>query len=189
MNIRFFFTADTHLGHANIIKYCNRPFRSVEEMDEAIIQNWNKVVRRNDIIFHLGDFCFGNYERLLYYLRRLNGLIYLISGDHDQISSEHRDCFAVYYDNYAKFTVNGMSYDPKRTLPLTLCHYSMRTWAKSHYGSYHLYGHSHGRLPEIRDSLSFDVGVDSHDFVPWSAEDVIEKMRKKDFTPINKRKD
>ena len=75
------FTADTHFSHANIIKYCARPFDNVEGMDRTLITNWNKVVEPKDIVYHLGDFCFRNPER---YLNALNGYIYFIYGNHDK---------------------------------------------------------------------------------------------------------
>ena len=59
---KVFFTSDTHFNHANIIKFCERPFGSIEEMNEALIANWNRVVGKDDIVFHLGDFCFGGSE-------------------------------------------------------------------------------------------------------------------------------
>ena len=57
---RVFFTSDTHFNHANIIRFCNRPFKDVSHMNEAIISNWNRVVGPEDIVFHLGDFCLGS---------------------------------------------------------------------------------------------------------------------------------
>ena len=64
MNYKFdgnkvFFTSDTHFYHGNIIRFCNRPFKSVEMMNETIISNWNNTVGQDDIVFHLGDFCLG----------------------------------------------------------------------------------------------------------------------------------
>lgn len=79
-----FFISDTHFGHENIIKYCDRPFTTVKEMNEKIIKNWNSVVKRDDIVYFLGDFCFGdvNPEKML---KKLNGKKRMILGNHDRI--------------------------------------------------------------------------------------------------------
>ena len=75
--------ADTHFNHENIIKYCNRPFKDIEEMNESIIENWNSVIKKDDIVYHLGDFGFGSLEDLKQIFDRLNGKKYLIMGNHD----------------------------------------------------------------------------------------------------------
>jgi len=81
--MKIFVTADTHFNHENIIKYCNRPYKNSKEMNEEIIKNWNEVVSKNDIIYHLGDFGFGSKEELKEIFDRLNGKKYLIMGNHD----------------------------------------------------------------------------------------------------------
>ena len=83
---RVFFTSDTHFNHTNIIRFCNRPFKDVSHMNETIISNWNRVVSPEDIVFHLGDFCLGGSAEWVNVLNRLNGKIYLISGNHDRIT-------------------------------------------------------------------------------------------------------
>ena len=88
MNYKFdgskvFFTSDTHFYHGNIIRFCNRPFKDVEVMNETIISNWNNTVGQDDTIFHLGDFCLGGSAEWTKILDRLNGKIYLIMGNHD----------------------------------------------------------------------------------------------------------
>jgi len=81
----YFFTADTHFGHANIIRYTNRPFKSIGEMDYRLIQLWNDKVKSEDIVFHIGDFCFKEHEgkNARYYLNQLNGQKIFIEGNHD----------------------------------------------------------------------------------------------------------
>ncbi len=78
------FTADTHWYHANIIKYCQRPFSSVEEMNEFMVCLWNKYVFKNTRVYHLGDFCLGPAVKALEILERLSGKIYLCIGSHDK---------------------------------------------------------------------------------------------------------
>ena len=80
---KVFFTSDTHLYHGNIIRFCNRPFKDVDMMNETIISNWNNTVGQDDIVFHLGDFCLGGSAEWTKMLDRLNGRIYLIMGNHD----------------------------------------------------------------------------------------------------------
>ena len=95
-----FIISDTHFAHANIIKYCNRPFSSVEEMDEYMVKKWNSVVGKDDIVWHLGDFGMGDKETIKRYRERLNGRIFLILGNHDNHTIQwYYDCgFDKVYD-------------------------------------------------------------------------------------------
>ena len=79
-----FFTSDSHFCHKNIIEFCSRPFETVEEMNEKLVENWNKVVGPSDIVYHLGDFCFAGSAEWHYLLGKLNGRIHLIIGNHDE---------------------------------------------------------------------------------------------------------
>lgn len=78
---RVFTTSDLHLNHRNIIKYCNRPFNSVKEMNSVLINNWNNTVKPNDTIFFVGDMTLGNSDK---YIKYLNGNIYFVWGNHDE---------------------------------------------------------------------------------------------------------
>lgn len=78
-----YFIADTHFNHENIIKYCDRPFNNVKEMNEYIISKWNAIVKENDIVYHLGDVGFGTTEILKELVSRLNGTKILLRGNHD----------------------------------------------------------------------------------------------------------
>jgi calcineurin-like phosphoesterase family protein len=168
-----FFTSDLHLNHFNpktgngIIKYCNRPFSSIEEMNSILIDNWNSKIKINDTVYVLGDFIFGRQEYILETLNKLNGKIILIAGDHDKsltsikpIPIEVRDY--LFYKNKNK------------NVRIALFHWCIRSWQQSHYNSYHCYGHSHGKLSPI--GKSWDIGVDNNNFYPLSVDEVMDIM-------------
>lgn len=152
----YFFTADEHYFHANIIKYCSRPFKNVEEMNETLINNHNSVVKQEDITVHVGDFAFGlDVSSLLY---RLNGKHIFIKGSHDK---------------WSKHSLYLCEFNIENQL-VCACHYAMRTWPRSHYNSWLVFGHSHGRLEPF--GKSYDVGVDNNNFYPVSFEKLGEIM-------------
>ena len=80
---KIYVTSDPHFSHSNIIKYCNRPFSTVEEMDETLIKNWNDVVRPEDTVICLGDFALTSKEEIIRIGKSLNGNKILILGNHD----------------------------------------------------------------------------------------------------------
>lgn len=194
--MKTFFTSDTHFGHANIIKYCNRPFASVEEMDNTLIHNWNAVVRPEDTVYHLGDFAVGGGPAAPY-LRRLNGTIYFCLGNHDKrlrfikayldIELELQDHFAESYlnDDKVKFGIPYLREVTVEKQDIVLCHYAMKVWNGSHKGSWQLYGHSHGTLPDDPNALSCDVGVDCWNYFPVSMDQLRDKMKTKTYKPVD----
>jgi calcineurin-like phosphoesterase family protein len=158
------YCGDTHFSHNNILKYCNRPFQSIEEHDEILIQNWNKVVHNNDIVYFLGDFAWKTPD---IFLKKLNGSIVLIKGNHDyKFKYRLGDKIINIYELHSA-SIEGAN--------IVMCHYCLRVWDKSHWNSFHLYGHSHNRLPPIGKSL--DVGVDGHYYTPWKHDEIIEYMK------------
>jgi calcineurin-like phosphoesterase family protein len=160
------------------MKYCNRPFSSTEEMNNTIIKNYNTVVKPKDEVYMLGDFAFvKSVQEIETLLSQLNGKKYLIYGNHDR-NFINQSSF-IWKKDIAKINIQGQK--------IILCHYSMRVWDCSHYGSWNLYGHSHNCLEEFDNILACDVGVDAWNFCPVSFEQIKEKMSKKNFIPINKR--
>lgn len=174
-----YFTADTHFDHANIIKYCNRPFSSVNEMNVEMIKRWNSKVSHNDVVYHLGDFCFGKRDGTIDSIRKfrnqLNGTIHLIIGNHDN----RRDC----YNSGCFESVKDLDQVRFNNQKIVICHYAMRIWNAAHHGVWQLYGHSHGTLPDI-GGLTFDAGVDNFDFYPISFDEVKNIMSKRSMAMI-----
>lgn len=188
------FTADTHFGHGNIIKHCNRPFASADEMDDAMINNINAVVQPDDILYHLGDFAVikhGNErERIQGYRDRINcKTIYLIAGNHDPHTSLdqpkpwlHEIFSNVYVRLRLKTTVDG-----ERQF-IVMDHYAGRVWNSSGHGVWQLYGHSHGTLPDDPRMRAIDIGVDCHNFRPLSLDEIAIIMANKTWTSPYDRK-
>lgn len=167
---KVFFTSDTHFYHTNIIDFCKRPFKEIEEMNETLIANWNKTVGPNDIIFHLGDFCLGDSEKWNRILDRLNGNIYLILGNHDLRN------FRKSYEERFKSVTMQMNIEIENQ-KICLNHYPFLCYDGSYNGDWQLFGHVHtnknntsndARRLEILFPTQYDVGVDNNNFTPIS---------------------
>ena len=170
-----FFTSDTHFDDGYAIQYFNRPFLSTDEMNAIMVERWNNVISDEDIVYHLGDFTLENLSHFTKWAGQLNGKIKILPGSHDQpwlkdfAASEQVQVLAPLVSmEFPEIKVEGL---PQ---VIVLCHYSLQVWDRSNQGSWHLFGHSHGKLRGI--GSSFDVGVDCTDFVPLSLEQVAAKM-------------
>lgn len=179
------FISDTHWGHANIIRYSHRPFTDVEEMNEKMAQEWNKLVKPGDTVYHQGDVAFMPFTKLQNYLWRLNGTIKLVLGNHDKEITKNRHALL------AQGKIDSIEYYRELKLPgcpmIILFHYGMRVWNKSHHGSILLYGHSHGSLPPFGKSV--DVGVDSKEITPEyrpiHLDEVLKYMEKREQSVVD----
>ena len=137
MTIRYI--ADMHFDYDSIIAYDNRPFDSVEEMNEAQIANWNRVVTDpEDLTWILGDFCSGNAERWCELLSRLNGRKALILGNHDDPAVLKAEAVRARLEDTAEYRE---ILDKGRHV--VLCHYPILAFRDHYFGWYHLYGHVH----------------------------------------------
>jgi calcineurin-like phosphoesterase family protein len=173
-----FFTSDNHFGHEKIIKYCNRPFGSVREMDEIMIERWNAIVNPGDLVYHLGDFALTSVDYAESILKRLNGQIHLCRGSHEKTALVPR-CRKYFISIHTYKTAKRAGAE------IFLAHYLHKIWPKSHYGTWHLFGHSHGGMDiyAAGEGKLLDVGVDSHDFRPWTLEEVQAVMETR---PLNR---
>lgn len=165
----YWFTADEHFGHKRIIEYADRPFNSVEEMDEALINRFNYLVGEQDVTIHAGDFTLWKDVKGIYkkYINRLNGIHVFLKGSHD------------YWLQWHKSQQIWEKRIDKRYV--VVCHYAMARWARSHYNSWHLYGHSHGKFQA--EGKSWDVGVDNNNFYPVSFGQLIGIMKNRPDNP------
>lgn len=169
---KVWFTSDLHFWHKNICKYCNRPFNAVEEMNEALVTNWNSVVKDDDVVFILGDLGFCGYEKLAPYIARLKGKKYLVQGNHDSDKIVAKLWEADLIEEYYKLTTITVEGDPEiPSQVLTLCHFPMIDWYDKERGAWMVHGHQH-QLPGTPSCsvMHWDVGVDKNNLTPISFE-------------------
>ena len=158
-----YFTSDHHWGHAAARSFYRRPFSSLSEMDEQMIDRWNSVIRPRDEVWHLGDFAVRqSSERVASLMGMLHGQKHLIVGNNDDATVTSCAAWRS-VQAYAELTVDGTKF--------VLCHYPFRTWRDMDRGSVNLHGHSHGRLKPL--PRQFDVGVDVWDFRPVTFADMV----------------
>lgn len=184
---KIWFTSDQHFGHSNIIKFCNRPFSDIKEMESALIENWNNVVGKDDIVFTLGDFCWnnnpGNIAKLL---SQLNGKdIYVILGNHDKIEAfQHVKIPRVHLLSDVVHLYIRLK-DVKIPIECILSHYPLMTWSGRNRKSFNLHGHVHSRPHEdsgFDANLPYwkgyqkDVGVDAHNYSPVDLQTILYQL-------------
>jgi len=175
------FISDFHLYHKNVIKFDSRPFVNefgepdVDAMHQTILENWNAVVRPKDVVFYLGDVCFSKWEWGADFMRKLNGEIHFVMGNHDR----HKDIV-----NYKRFkTINDLvdlniigSKDDSNIHHFILCHYPIYSWNRMQHVSIHLHGHCHMSLSEKefhQNRRIFDVGCNGWNYTPISYTEII----------------
>lgn len=158
-----FFTSDTHFGHRGMIGRCGRNYPDTDSMDADLVRRWNDVVPSNGMVYHMGDVSFAKPARTLDLLRQLNGRIVLVRGNHDaKLTRDVRMRFEI-VEPLLEINVER---DDGTLQRITMCHYAMRVWNRSHYGAWQLHGHSHGSMPPIGKQC--DVGVDCWGLAPVS---------------------
>ena len=183
-----FLIADTHLNHASIMRHCrNRPWlrpgdigpngywvspeireQRVQEMNEGLIDNWNRTVSRKDITIIDGDFAWKEHPK---FIQRLNGKKILIIGSHDHMPQESLQQFS---------EVHQLLMRKIHKQPFFIFHWPCQTWQGIYYGTIHVHGHCHGRLPKREGVRMIDVGVDTEKsgFCPINVDSIIEDMLK-----------
>jgi len=185
------FTSDTHFNHQNIIKYCNRPFENVQEMNDTLLFNINSCVGLSDTLYHLGDFVYakGNVKEQIRKFRDriLCRHVFLIIGNHDPhdaLWQPKRWLWDIFSGVYVQARLKI-----EQCPEIVLNHCAMRVWDKSHHGAFQLFGHSHGTLTQDNRLRSHDVGVDVNEYKPINLQQVIDIMSQKEWQPIDHHRD
>jgi len=166
---RQFFIADTHFGHKNIMEYENRPFENIEDMDNIIIENWNKTVKGKDKIFILGDFALSNKKKIIELIKRLNGYKIFVMGNHDK-------CYSYSWWNKAGF-------DMVSAYPIILDEWFILShepiYTNTNMPYVNIFGHVHGN-PQFNDysKQHFCVSCERIGYTPIEMKDIDKKIKK-----------
>lgn len=206
-NSKVYFTSDPHYSHKNIVLgattwvnppvafngwpsyeqkeiYCKqnglRPFATLEDMNEALVTRFNETVGQDDVLFMLGDVAFGGTENIGIFMNRLICKnVYLVYGNHDHkiIRDQNLRGYFKRCEYYMEVNVDGQN--------ICMFHYAARVWENSHRGSWFLYGHSHGSLPEMGNHKTMDVGVDTNEMYPYSFDELKRIMDKRSVIEVD----
>ena len=157
--MKYWYIADSHFNHPNIIDYCNRPFKNVDVMDNTIIKRWNERVKPDDIVIHVGDFGFlRGHKNQQYYFGQLNGTIVLLKGNHDG-------------NNSVRTNIESM-----------VMRYGGEDWWIQHHPtlkySNNICGHvhNHWKTHKSHGKVCVNVGVDVWDFRPIDIQDILKAV-------------
>lgn len=188
--MRTFFTSDLHLGHERINQLARRPFASAQEADAELVRRWNWVVMPQDTVYVLGDIAMGQLDHSLEKVARLNGLKFLVPGNHDRVSSLYKGSESKKAEWRVAYRDAGLRVLEEKTwimigeTPVELCHFPFTgdsqfedryadARPKDH-GQWLLHGHVHSRVKRVGRQIH--VGVDAHDYAPVSEETILQLM-------------
>ncbi len=173
-NRNYLISSDLHFGHRKIMEFCKetRPWSSLEEMHESLIEHWNSKVSGDDVVFHLGDFSFFAKEKTQSIIDQLNGNVVWIAGNHDyrvfnQMNIEYHHYFEVSFDN----------------IKICMSHYPIVRWNRQNYGAIHAHGHVHGNYQV--EGRGWDVGWDNNGKI-LSLPELIDITNRKDIIDRHK---
>ena len=199
---KVFYFSDPHYAHVNIcrgttswgkegqdITETTRDFRTLEEMNSAIVNGINSTVGQDDTLFCLGDWAFGNSENIALFRKRIVCRnVHLVFGNHDKHIEDTRNDFRRLFAStsyYGEISVEGQL--------MVFCHYAFRVWNKSHRGAIHLYGHSHANLEQDPNGKSIDVGIDNAikvlgQYRPFSHKEIMDIMKNREVHAVDHHK-
>lgn len=180
-----YFSSDWHIAHKNILKYDNRDFKTIEDMNHHIISNATKQLKEGDKFYYLGDFCLGSMnvaEGCLKSLSYTGAELFFIKGNHDK--SDMVKLYEKYGTYFGEKKTIKISHEGEIYM-ITLDHFANRVWDKSHHGSYHFYGHSHDGLEREPWGRSIDIGIMTAlrikgDYLLFSFEELHNILKKRD---------
>ena len=168
-----YFTADCHIGHFNAVRTCNRPFDTLEQMDETLINNWNKRVHKNDHVYIAGDLAWrGSVDSAISKIKRLKGIKHLAVGNHDRFYLKNAEYYALFEE------IAPMLYLNNSEGHIIVCHYPMAEWNKSRRGSWLVHGHIHNKRDDVYDFMAtrdraLNAGVDVCGFMPVTFQELV----------------
>jgi calcineurin-like phosphoesterase family protein len=183
MTQKIWFTSDNHFYHKNILKFQaeagTRFGNDANEMNELMISKWNSQVALADKVYCLGDFSFGKPELTEAILKRLNGQLNLIRGNHEHWLTQETEQYFEDIRDYREITIDGIK--------IVLFHFPIEEWNRMHHGAFHLFGHVHGHHG-TKEGRSMDVGIDARpqkDMGLWSWEEIKETLKDKPILSHN----
>jgi calcineurin-like phosphoesterase family protein len=171
--MKYWFTADCHFGHGNIIEYCKRPFADVKAMNNALIENWLLTVGKEDTVFHLGDFSFMSKQATDELVAHLPGKIIFLRGNHEGHPKTIIDSLIIRYDGHGIM----LTHYPERATPLmtTFCGHIHEKWVIQYHGIIPIYK---DEKPKSKGFPIVNVGVDVWGFKPVDFETLNKFIKK-----------
>lgn len=168
-----YYIADMHFGHKNCLRFDNRPFKDINEMNRVLVENWNTRVKPEDHVWVLGDFCYRSEREPTYFLKQLKGHKHLIIGNHDKATLSSEESLQHFE------SVEKIKYVQDDGNEIILCHYPIAEWNGKMRGVYHIYGHIHAHESEVYEFMrksgqAFNAGCMLNGYTPVTFDELVE---------------